>query len=72
MLQTIFEIGPKSGSETVKIMKIKRIKDQRTVEKYRSTKRINSTHDMSGAAETTKDEENFIPYLPKDHHTETG
>jgi len=72
VLQTIFEIGSKPGSETVKIMKIKRIKDQKAVEKYRSTKRINSTFDISAITENTKDEENFIPYLPKDHHTETG
>ena len=73
VLQTIFEIGPKAGSETHKIMQIKRTKDQHAIEKYRFTKRSGNA-DLVGSFDklAKKDEENFIPYLPKDHHTETG
>jgi len=51
-------------------MKIKRTKDQRAVEKYRTTRSGNNI-DLNNDVRK-KDEENFIPYLPKDHHTEVG
>jgi len=69
---TIFEIGPKAGSETLRIMKEKRLKDQNTVEKYRH-KSANGVSEMGRISEHKgKEEEPFIPYLPKDHHTELG
>ncbi|CAG7816309.1 unnamed protein product [Allacma fusca] len=70
---TIFEIGPKAGSEVHKIMQVKRSKDQSIVEKYRHEKSVNTISTLDAALPIpTKDDENFINYLPKDHHTETG
>jgi hypothetical protein len=71
-LQTVFEIGPKAGSETQAMMKIKRINDQKKVERYRTTKDLTKMDGESDLNTTKKDEENFIPYRPKDHLTETG
>lgn len=55
-------------------MKIKRTKDQLSVEKYRLMKANTLPSDglMRSEKLPKKDEENFIPYLPKDHITETG
>lgn len=55
-------------------MKIKRSKDQRSVEKYRTTKLNSQSIYGIGRPDKLqkKDVENFIPYLPKDHLTETG
>jgi len=53
------------------MMKVKRQLDQKKVEKYRMTKRSTVFDDVE-IKTTQKDEENFIPYLPKDHITETG
>lgn len=52
-------------------MKIKRTKDQEFVEKHRTGKVAAPTSviDMESAK---KDDENFISYLPKDYHTESG
>jgi len=58
-------------------MKMKRERDQNTVTKYRHSKQQPAS---DGTVDTTttnpnagkKDEENFISYLPKDHHTESG
>ena len=58
-------------------MKMKRERDQNTVTKYRHSKQLKNTeaNEDSSAITTNpgkKDDENFINYLPKDHHTETG
>ncbi|ODN02763.1 ATP-dependent RNA helicase DDX54 [Orchesella cincta] len=55
---TIFEIGPKAGSETLQIMKQKRLKDQNTVEKYRNKPVNAEMGKISG--HKGKDEEPFI------------
>jgi len=72
---TIFEIGPKAGSETLKIMRLKRVKDQNVVERYR-TKVANISLETESITEKLKgkekEDEPYIPYLPKDHHTELG
>jgi ATP-dependent RNA helicase DDX54/DBP10 len=65
---TIFEIGPKAGSETNRVMHEKRLRDQALVEKHRMKRAAALIEEKSGR----KDENNFIGYLPKDHHTEEG
>ena len=55
-------------------MQIKRSRDQNVVEKYRIGKAQNTASEIETPVPTVskKDEDVFINYLPKDHHTETG
>jgi hypothetical protein len=59
-------------------MKMKRKMDQNAIMKYRNSKHQVSTEEKTEdstpakAKQGKKDEENFINYLPKDHHTEAG
>lgn len=89
-LQTIFEIGSTANSDVWKVMREKRMKDQKVVEKHRLTKPevtvgvdfdsnvgagLDSGGNFASGVATnnkSKHDENFIPYLPTDHHTESG